>query len=214
MKKYLLLVLCAVLLTMCLTACGDSSSNTDVSKNESSSSAEATTTTSQSETETTTTTTAETTTTTTTTQATTTAQSANTQTTSKIERVGIPYRSNKIQIANANAKFVLSTLNITSADLIADGYPVDKVKTNGVVPVESFANSSNSLEQAVYEAFTDLGSNYGYVYINYDPLDFDDNGKEPNFVQWSEDATGTYIGQFPDPVDATNWSTIKFGVKQ
>jgi len=34
MKKYLLLVLCAVLLTMCLTACGDSSSAADSSLSE------------------------------------------------------------------------------------------------------------------------------------------------------------------------------------
>lgn len=45
MKKYLLLVLCAALITMCLTACGDSSSAADSEKTESSSSAETTTTT-------------------------------------------------------------------------------------------------------------------------------------------------------------------------
>ena len=211
MKKFLLLVLCAVLLTMCLTACGDSSSNTDVSKNESSSSAEATTTTSQSETDTTTTTTAEMT---TTSQSTTTVQQTSTEQTTKVERVGIQYNSAKIRIANANAKLAFSTLNTKSSDLILDGYPVDKVKTNGVVSVESLANSSNSLEQAVYNAFADLGYNSGYVYISFDPTIFDENEKTPNFVQWSEDPTGTYIGQFPDPVDATSWSTIQFGVKQ
>lgn len=34
MKKFLLLVLCAVSLTMCLTACGDSSSTADISLSE------------------------------------------------------------------------------------------------------------------------------------------------------------------------------------
>ncbi len=56
MKKYLLLVLCAVLLTMCLTACGDSSSTADSEKTAGSSSAETTTTTAESKTEITTTT--------------------------------------------------------------------------------------------------------------------------------------------------------------
>lgn len=210
MKKFLLLVLCAVSLTMCLTACGDSS-QAESSKKDSSSSAQTTTTTSQSETDTTTTTTAEMT---TTSQSTTTVQQTTTEQTTKVERVGIQYNSAKIRIANANAKLAFTTLNTKSSDLILDGYPVDKVKTNGVVSVESLANSSNSLEQAVYNAFADLGYNSGYVYISFDPTDFDDNEKTPNFVQWSEDPTGTYIGQFPDPVDATSWSTIQFGVKQ
>ena len=191
-----------------MTACGDSSSNTEASKPESSSSAETTTTTtSQSETESTTTTTTETTTTiTTTTQETTTTQA------SKVERVGIPYDAAKIIIANSNAKLAFTAVNLTTADLVSDGKDVENTITDGPVAVESFANSTNPIEKKIYEYFTRIGNAYGYVYIYFRTDTFDDS--DPNFVQWSEEPTGMYIGQFPDPVDATNWSTIQFGTKQ
>lgn len=196
-----------------MTACGDSSSDTkSSSKSESSSSVETTTTTaSQSETETTTTTTAETTTTTTTTtQETTTAQQ-----TSKIERVGIPYDAAKIITANANAKLIFTTLNFTATDCVIDNIDVDSVKTDGVVSVETFKDSTDPLKKAVYEAFNKTGTtNYGYVFIHFDPFVDDGTEQTPNFVQWSEDPTGTYIGQYLNPVDATNWSTIQFGTMQ
>lgn len=201
------LIACIIALSMIfMTACGDSSSTSDSSKTESSSSAETTTTTSQSETETTTTTTTETTTTiTTTTQETTTTQA------SKVERVGIPYYASKIIIANSNAKLAFTTVNNNGANLIADGVEVSKVKTEGKVSVESLKDSTNPILKAVYNSFAELGEPYGYVYIEWDPAD---DAEECCYAQWSEDSTGTYIGQFPDEITALNWSTVQFGVKQ
>ena len=200
------------MLTMCLTACGDSSSDaasssSSKSTSESSSAAETTTTSQATSSETeTTTTTQETTTTTTTTQETTTKQ------TSQINRVGIPYDAAKIIIANSNAKLAFTAVNLTTADLVSDGIDVGNTITDGPVSVESFANSTNPIEKKIYEYFTQTANTYGYVYIYYRTDTFDDS--EPNFVQWSEEPTGMYIGQFPNPVDATNWSTIQFGTKQ
>lgn len=202
------LIACIIALSMIfMTACGDSSSTSDSSKTESSSSAETTTTTSQSETETTTTTTTEITTTTTTTAETTTT----TQQTSQPVRVGIPYNSSKIHLANVNAKLAFTTVNNNGADLIADGVEVSKVKTEGKVSVESLKDSTNPILKAVYNSFAEFGEPYGYVYIEWDPAD---DAEECCYAQWSEDSTGTYIGQFPDEITALNWSTVQFGVKQ
>lgn len=202
-KKAISAILALTMLFM--TACGDNSSTADSSKTESSSKAETTTTTtSKSETTTTTTEAA------TTTQETTTAQQ-----TSKIKRVGIPYDAAKIITANANAKLIFTTLNFTATDCVIDNIDVDSVKTNGVVSVETFKDSTDPLKKAVYEAFNKMGTtNYGYVFIHFDPFADDGTEQTPNFVQWSEDPTGTYIGQYLNPVDATNWSTIQFGTMQ
>ncbi len=87
--------------------------------------------------------------------------------------------------------------------------------TDKPVPVDSFKDSTDPLLKAVYDALNNMGTtNYGYVYIHFDVILDDDAEQTPNFVQWSEDPTGTYIGQYLDPVDATNWSTIQFGIKQ
>jgi len=199
------------MLTMCLTACGDSgsdaaSSSISKSTSESSSATETTTTTQATSSETeTTTTTQETTTTTTTTQETTTKQ------TSKIERVGIPYSSSQIQLANSYAKLAFTIANNKAADIVSDGLSVDDLVTDGPVAIDSLATSTNPLAKAIFETFAEMGDTSGYIYIIY-TTGIDDYDK--CFAQWSADSTGTYIGQFPDPVDATNWSTIQFGTKQ
>lgn len=205
-RRFLAAILALAMTAACFTACGDSSKNDEKassSKADSSSQAETTTTTAKSEPETTTTTTAETT---TTTEQTTTA-------TTQASRVGIPYSSGKLRIANSYAKLAFTTVNNKAAEMVSDGIEVGKIETDGKVSVASLKESTNPILKSVYDIFADGEVNdedLGYVYIIYDTTD------EPveNFAQWSEDSTGTYIGQFPDEITAINWSTVQFGTKQ
>ena len=119
----------------------------------------------------------------------------------------------KLKTANANAKLGFTTINNKSADLMADGEAVSALNTNGVVAVESFKDSSDPLEKAVYDAFKDNGDDLGYIYIRFDPNNYDDqNSSTRNFVQWSKEKQGDVVGQYPDPVKETSESdNVVFG---
>ena len=118
-----------------------------------------------------------------------------------------------LKTANSNAKLAFTTINNKAADLIADGEAVSALNTKGVVAVESFKDSSDPLEKAVYDALKDNGGELGYIYIRFDPNKYEDeNGSTRNFVQWSKEKQGDVVGQFPDPVKETSESdNIVFG---
>ena len=118
-----------------------------------------------------------------------------------------------LRTANSNAKLVFTSINNRASDLIADGESVKALKTDGAVPVESFKDSSDPLEKAVYDALHDSGDSekeLGYVYINFDPNSID----AENFAQWSAKEEGAVIGQYPTPPkDVDTAKDITFGTK-
>ena len=114
-----------------------------------------------------------------------------------------------LKTANSNAKLVFTSVNNKASDLVADGESVKTIKTDGAVPVESFKDSSDPLEKAVYEALCDYGDEMGYVCIYFDPNTRD----AENFAQWSAKESGELIGQFPNPPkDVDTAKDINFGI--
>ena len=151
MKKLLLLILSAVMLTMCLTACGDSS---DTASNSSS--------------------------------------------------LSSSEKYYKLQNANKLAKAIYISINANAEALYENGDTAIQLKTDGIIDVESFKDSTNTLEKAVYNEFKSY-EDKGYVYIDYDP------SANQSFVQWSEDKNGTVVGQYPHSVTDTKYADkIKF----
>ena len=113
-----------------------------------------------------------------------------------------------LRTANSNAKLVFTSVYNKASDLIADGESVKALKTDGAVPVESFKDSSDPLEKAVYDALRDSGDEMGYVCIYFDPNTRD----AENFAQWSAKEEGAVIGQFPNPPkDVDTAKDINFG---
>jgi type IV pilus assembly protein PilA len=116
----------------------------------------------------------------------------------------------KLKTANTNAKVVFTTLNNEAADRIADGERVEAVHTNGAVAVADLEDSSDPLLKAVYKALSDNGKELGYVYIEFDPNNYESTG----FVQWSASESGGLIGQYPNPVKTVEESEgVTFGQK-
>lgn len=113
-----------------------------------------------------------------------------------------------LRTANLNAKLVFESLNNTASELVVEGESVKALKTDGAVPVESFKDSSDPLEKAVYDALRDYGDEMGYVCIYFDPNTRD----AENFAQWSAKEEGAVIGQFPNPPkDVDTAKDINFG---
>ncbi|MBQ8120465.1 MAG: zinc-ribbon domain-containing protein [Ruminococcus sp.] len=116
----------------------------------------------------------------------------------------------KLKTANSNAKLVYTTINIEAADRIADGESVAAVHTDDAVAVADLEDSSDPLLKAVYNALKDNGGEKGYVYIEFDPNDYESTG----FVQWSASESGGLIGQYPSPVKTVEESEgMTFGQK-
>ena len=116
----------------------------------------------------------------------------------------------KLKTANSNAKLVFTTINNEAADRIADGESVSAVHTGGAVAVADLEDSSDPLLKAVYKALSDNGGEKGYVYIEFDPNDYESTG----FVQWSASESGGLIGQYPNPVKTVEESEgMTFGQK-
>jgi|GEM_PF-1501401 len=116
-----------------------------------------------------------------------------------------------LKTANANSKLVYITVNNSISDRTANGEPVNSVKTNGVVSVESLKDSSDPTLKAVYKALEDNGKGLGYVYIEfyYDYETYDDN-----FAQWSATEDGL-ISQYPNPPSSVDDAkSITFGTKK
>ena len=62
----------------------------------------------------------------------------------------------------------------------------------------------------VYNALKDNGGEKGYVYIEFDPNDYESTG----FVQWSASESGGLIGQYPNPAKTVEESEgMTFGQK-
>ena len=153
MKKLLLLILSAVILTMCLTACGDNSSNSD---------------------------------------------SSNIILTDEEKK-------SKLDIANDHAREVFISITNNTNDILVEGGTPNDLITDKVVAVDSFEDSNDPIEQAVYKFFSKLDKK-GYIYIYFK------NNSTDSFVHWSEDKSGTIIGQYPSPkrnVDKTQ--EVEFG---
>lgn len=116
----------------------------------------------------------------------------------------------KLKTANSNAKLVFTTINNEAADRIADGERVEAVHTGGAVAVADLEDSSDPLLKAVYNALKDNGGEKGYVYIEFDPNDYESTG----FVQWSASESGGLIGQYPNPAKTVEESEgMTFGQK-
>jgi len=97
--------------------------------------------------------------------------------------------------SNSNAKLVFTTVNGTSADLIADGES-SKVKAGKVGPIKaSELDESDPLQKAVKDAMKENKSEDGYVCWL---LEEKDSYSKITWAQWSEDKSGM-IGQYPDP---------------
>ena len=97
-----------------------------------------------------------------------------------------------------------------AADRIADGESVSAVHTGGAVAVADLEDSSDPLLKAVYNALKDNGGEKGYVYIEFDPNDYESTG----FVQWSASESGGLIGQYPNSVKTVEESEgMTFGQK-
>ncbi|MBQ9870269.1 MAG: zinc-ribbon domain-containing protein [Ruminococcus sp.] len=116
----------------------------------------------------------------------------------------------KLKTANSNAKLVFTTLNNEAADRIADGESVAAVHTGGAVAAADLEDSSDPLLKAVYKALKDNGGELGYIYIEFDPNDYESTG----FVQWSASESGGLIGQYPNAVKTVEESEgMTFGQK-
>lgn len=118
-------------------------------------------------------------------------------------------KNNLLKTANSNAKLIFAALDKGVEERHADMEVAPPVKTSKAVSVDSFKNSSNKLEAAVYDALED-SDNKGYAYIDYDG----ENESYSSFVQWSESESSSVIGQYPNEAKTYEKALeIKFGTK-
>ncbi len=101
-------------------------------------------------------------------------------------------QKSKLKSANANAKIVFTTVECTVADMLADGENMTDVRSLDYPKKISELDTSNPIENAVYQAMKDNGDDSGYVYWEID------NDYTITLAQFGEDEEGI-IGQYPDP---------------
>ncbi|MGN0594722.1 MAG: type II secretion system protein [Hominimerdicola sp.] len=112
----------------------------------------------------------------------------------------------KLKSANSNAKLVYTTVNNQAADLVAEG-ATSGIASQTPVAISSLnTGSPSALQQAVYDALSDNGSNAGQCCWAVDATTFDVQG-----AQWQGTAGG-HVGQYPDPnTDPDVFGTIGTG---
>ena len=98
----------------------------------------------------------------------------------------------KLKSANSSAKLVFTTVECTVADMLADGENMTDVRSLGYPKKISELDTSNPIENAVYQAMKDNGDDSGYVYWEID------NDYRITFAQFGEETDGV-IGQYPEP---------------
>ena len=110
-------------------------------------------------------------------------------------------KKSRLKHANANAKLVFNTVTAESAVLISDGVELDVSDSlaSGIgIRIEpamytSLSGNQKKLAQAVYKAFEQNGDTSGYCSYVFG------NSGTLSFAQWSQNATDSILGQYPDP---------------
>lgn len=113
-------------------------------------------------------------------------------------------KKSKLKTANSNAKLVFTTVNNELADKVVDGDFTGIVSqlniTETGAKVSSWGDSSvTDIRSSVYKALKDNGDGAGYA-----TWDIADN--EVKWAQWSDNVTGSILGQYPDPCSNANIS--------
>ncbi len=99
----------------------------------------------------------------------------------------------KLKSANSSAKLVFTTVERTVADMIADGENMSEIHSLDYPKKISELDTSDEIENAVYEAMKDNGDDSGcYVYWETDSTG------GVTFAQFGEETDGM-IGQYPEP---------------
>lgn len=113
-------------------------------------------------------------------------------------------KKSKLKTANSNAKLVFTTVNNELADKVVDGDftgIVSQLDTSATgAKVSSWGDSSvTDIRSSVYKALKDNGDGAGYA-----TWAITDN--EVKWAQWSDNVTGSVLGQYPDPCSNANIS--------
>lgn len=113
-------------------------------------------------------------------------------------------KKSKLKTANSNAKLVFTTVNNELADKVVDGDftgIVSQLTTSETgAKVSSWgASSVTDIRSSVYKALKDNGDGAGYA-----TWEITDN--EVKWAQWSDNVTGSVLGQYPDPCSNANIS--------
>lgn len=111
-------------------------------------------------------------------------------------------KKSKLKTANSNAKLVFTTVNNEVADKVVDGDftgIVSQLTTTAAgAKVSSWSNATD-IKKSVYNALKDNGDGAGYA-----TWEITDN--EVKWAQWSDNVTGSVLGQYPDPCSNANIS--------
>ncbi len=110
-------------------------------------------------------------------------------------------KKSRLKQANANAKLVFNTVTAEAAVLISDGNELDVSDSlaSGVgIKIDpsmysSLSGNQKKLAEAVYKAFKENGEDAGYCSYVFG------NSGTLSFAQWSRNASGGILGQYPDP---------------
>ena len=107
-------------------------------------------------------------------------------------------KKSRLKSANSNAKLIFTTVNNQAADTIADTGSTDSLSGSsaGSVTKVSALKTGNTLDDAVYAALKDNGTNAGAAYWTMD------SEFNVTLAQWAQDDTKTakqIVGQYPDP---------------
>lgn len=113
-------------------------------------------------------------------------------------------KKSKLKTANSNAKLVFTTVNNELADKVVDGDftgIVSQLETSKEkAKVSSWGDSSvTDIRSSVYKALKDNGDGAGYATWQI-------TKNEVKWAQWSDNVTGSVLGQYPDPCSNANIS--------
>lgn len=113
-------------------------------------------------------------------------------------------KKSKLKTANSNAKLVFTTVNNELADKVVDGDFTGIVSqlttTEAGAKVSSWgASGVTDIRNSVYKALKDNGDGAGYA-------TWEITNNEVKWAQWSDNVTGSVLGQYPDPCSNANIS--------